>query len=92
MILCSFCNSHQKFNSSFIEIDEDTSYIGKYIDLKKYVLNNKDLVENLAETFFITGKAASNFAKITYNFQTSNGKHSREDSITNCSSQQSTYI
>ena len=68
-------------------MDEDTSYIGKYIDLEKYVLNNKNLMENLTETFFITGKAASNFAKITYNFQTSNGEHSREDSITKCSSQ-----
>ena len=91
MILCSFC-SCQEFNSSIIETDEDTNCIGKYIDLEKYILNNENLMEKLAETFFATGKAASNFVKVTYNFQTNNGKQSEEDSITNCSSQQSTYI
>ena len=91
MILCSFCNS-QEFNSSIEETDEDTSCIREYIDLEKYVLNNEILMENLAETFFTTGKAASNFVKITYNFQTSNDKELEEDNITNCSSQQSTYI
>ena len=92
IISSRFCNS-QEFNSSIIETDEeDTSCIGKYIDLEKYVLNNENLLEKLAETFFTTGKAASNFVKVTYNFQTSNGKQSENDNITNCSSQQNTYI
>ena len=91
IILSRFCNS-QEFNSSITETDEDTGCIGKYIDLEKYVLSNENLMEKLAETFFTTGKAASNFVKVTYNFKTSNGKQSEEDSITNCSSQQCTYI
>ena len=31
-------------------------------------MNNENLVEKLAETFFTTGRAAASFVKITYNF------------------------
>ena len=92
MILCNFCNC-QELNCSNEETDEVTSCIREYIDLEKYILNNEILMENLAEIFFTTGKAASNFVKITYNFHTSNDKDlMEEDSIINCSNQQSTYI
>ena len=75
--------------------------IRDYADLETYVINNKTLVERLAEAFFtsdkdayiyFTGRGASKFVKITYNFQTSNGKHSVEGNVTDCSAQQSTYI
>ena len=95
VLLCGFCNT-QYLDSSYNETEEcteDTKCIGQYIDLEMYVMKNDTLVEMLAQAFFPTGKAASNFVKISYNFQTSDDKDlTEEDSITNCSSQQSTYI
>ena len=56
-------------------------------------------MEKLAETFFtsqtstfFTGRGASQFVKITYNFQTSNDTKSVEGSATSCLPQRSTYI
>ena len=70
---CGICNvqgmDHNWNKEGYIE---DTKCIGQYIDLEMYVLNNKTLVETLAETFFTTGRGASKFVKITYNFQTTN--------------------
>ena len=95
MILCSFCNS-QEFNSSIEETDEGTTCIRQYIDLEKYILKwleQWNIDGKPCWNIFTTGKAASNFVKITYNFQTSDDQDLiEEDSITNCSSQQSTYI
>lgn len=101
IILCHL-GSAQEFDNGCNgteDCTEDINCIGQYIDLEMYVMNNKMLLEKLAETFFtsqtaafITGRGASKFVKITYDFQTSNGKQAVEDSNTNCSSQQSTYI
>lgn len=94
IILCSFCNA-QEYDDSYNETDdgiEDIKCIGQYIDLEMYVLNNKILMEKIAEAFFTTGSSASTFVKITYNFQTSNSRQFVEDNITNCYSQQSAYI
>ena len=58
-------------------------------------MKNEKLIEKLAETFFTTGRAPSSFVKITYNLQNSYTRHDNhyaEDSISNCSNQQSTYI
>ena len=81
------------------DLTEGISCIEHYNDIEMYVMNNKTLAEKLAKTFFtrqtaafITGRGASQFVKIMYNFQTSNGKQSVEGNITNCSAQQSTYI
>jgi len=71
---------------------ETTECIGQYTELESYIMSNTTLVGRLAETFFTTGKTASKFVKITYNFQTKNGLQSLEDSTTNCSRQQSTYV
>ena len=104
-ILCGVGNAN-KFNNSCNategcakELTEGVNCIGQYADLEMYVMNNKTLVEMLAETFFtsqiatfITGRGASQFVKITYSYQTSNIKQSVEGGITNCSAQQSTYI
>ena len=96
LISCSFCNA-QDFNNSYEidETDEETNCIREYIDLEKYIIKNEKLIEKLAETFFTTGRAPSSFVKITYYFQISYIHHdnqSAEDSINNCSNQQSTYL
>ena len=91
MILCSFCNS-EEFNSGIEKAHEGTSCIKGYIDLEKYVLNNETLMENLAETFFPTGKTASNFIKITYNFQTSDGRNTNKTSGTYIWSEAALYL
>ena len=96
LISFSFCNV-QDFNNSYEidETDEETNCIREYIDVEKYIMKNEKLIEKLAETFFTTGRAPSSFVKITYNFQISYTRHdnqSTEDSISNCSNQQSTYI
>ena len=74
--------------------------ITNYINLEMYVVNNKTLMETLAETFFTStttplfiGRDTSQFVKITYNFLiNNNNKQSEEDNNANCSSQQITYI
>ena len=76
-----------------------TSCIRYYDDLQSYVLNNKEIMRNLKETFFRTGEDPSEFVKITYRFQlempnsTNNTNSNDEDNITsNCFNQESTYI
>ena len=99
--LCRYCNA-QEFDVDCNEIEgcgsEVTKCIGEYIDLEMYILNNKALLEKLAETFFPTGRGVSKFAKISYNFQTSSDmqmmrsvENSVENNITNCSYQQSIH-
>lgn len=46
-----------------------SSCISKYRDLESYVLNNEDLMDELTELFFKTGKSSTEFVKITYKFQ-----------------------
>ena len=97
ILLCSYCSAQESDNScNKTEYgSEVTKCIGQYVDLEMHVMNNKILMEKLAETFFTTGKATSKFVKITYNFQTCSNVQSIQDSIvniTNCSSQQCTYI
>ena len=96
LISCSFCNAQDFTNSYEIdETDEETNCIREYIDLEKYIMKNENLIEKLAETFFTTGRAPSSFVKITYNFQISYTHYDNkpaEDSISNCSNQQSTYV
>ena len=92
----------QGFDSSCNETEgcsEVVNCIRYYADLETYVINNRALVENLTEIFFtsqtgtfFTGRGASQFVKITYNFQTSNGMKSVEGRATSCLLQQSTYI
>ena len=63
----------------YIESDDDSneinSYgnisncIGKYRDLQMYILNNKDLMDNLTEVYFKTGKPFTDFVRITYKFK-----------------------
>ena len=49
-------------------------------------------MEELTEVFYPTGRAASKFAKIHYNFKTSERMQSTVDNNSNCSRQQDTYI
>ena len=46
-----------------------TSCIRRYRDLQSYVLNNEDLIDDLTELFFKTGKAPTEFVLITYSFK-----------------------
>ena len=91
ILVCGFCNS-QEFNNGCNGTKDCkvTNCIGDYIDLEIYIMNNKGIMEELAEAFFTAGKTVSKFVKITYNFQTSNGTQSIEDRTTN--RQQSTYV
>lgn len=94
ILLCGTCSA-QDYDNGCIETDDNsevTKCIGQYVDLELYVKNNKILMEKLAETFFTTGKAASKFVKITYNFQTGSNIQSIQDNITNCSNQQGKYV
>ena len=45
------------------------SCIRKYRDLEAYVLNTEDVMDNLTETFYKTGKPSTEFVKITYKFK-----------------------
>ena len=49
--------------------NSNISCIRKYRDLEAYVLNNEDLMDNLTETFYKTGKSSTDFVKITYKFK-----------------------
>ena len=55
--------------------DSDSSYgnssscIRRYRDLQSYVVNNEDLMDDLSELFFETGKTATEFVRITYRFK-----------------------
>ena len=83
ILLCGNCSAQEyDYDNGCVETDDSTEVtkcIGQYVDLEMYVINNKILMEKLAETFFTTGKATSKFVKIT-------------DNITNCSNQQSKYV
>ena len=70
--MLSFINAQD-----YVESDDDpgvnsyentTSCIRKYRDLQSYVLSNEDLIDELTELFFETGKAPTKFVRITYKF------------------------
>ena len=68
--------------------------IRKYSELDSYVINNEELLRQLVETFFDTGKRPSQYIKIIYNYLTpsqSNGTHDTMDNA-NCTNQQTMYI
>ena len=85
-----YCNA-EKCNETE-DCAEITSCIGHYTELETYALHNKTLMEELTEIFYPTGRAASKFARIHYNFQTSEGMQSAVDNNSNCSRQQDIYI
>ena len=67
-ILLSFTNTNaQDGVNSYCNI---SNCISKYTDLQKYILNNEDLMDDLNEVFYKTGKAPTEFVRITYKFQT----------------------
>ena len=72
IILPSLANA-QDYTGS----DSDSSYgnssscIRRYRDLQSYVVNNEDLMDDLSELFFETGKTATEFVRITYRFKIS---------------------
>ena len=104
VISCGFCTTAnaEEFAINCNAADNHTNKIlpiTNYIDLEMYVVNNKTLMETLAETFFtsrttafFTRRGTSQFVKITYNFLINNNKQLVEDNKANCSSQQITYI
>ena len=63
----------------YVESDDDSngsngygnnsSCISKYRDLESYFVNNRDLMDDLSELFFEAGKTATEFVRISYEFQ-----------------------
>ena len=102
LILSCGLGNAQEFDNNCNETEDcsqDIKCIDQYNDLEMYVMNNKELVEKLAETFFTsrrgpftTGRGTSDFVKITYKFQTRNSKQPGEVNVTNCSAQQTKFI
>ena len=52
----------------------NSNCISKYRDLQSYVLNNDDLMDDLSELFFETGKTITEFVRITYRFKIMHGE------------------
>ena len=99
--LLNICNTQEVFDSdkSCNETGNCTRVshcISKYSELNSYIVNNDEILRQLVETFFDTGKAPSKYVKITYNYLSStltNGSNDIVDNnITNCTSHQTTYI
>ena len=67
VLLCFTSTNAQGEEGSYGNI---SNYIGRYRDLQTYILGNEDLMDNLTEVFFKTGKAPTEFVRITYKFQT----------------------
>ena len=72
MLSCT-CNAQDyvESNNEINSYDNASKCIGKYRDLQKYVLHNEDLMDDLTEVFFETGKTLAEFVKITYKFKIS---------------------
>ena len=64
LLLLGFTNAQYEGANNL----SNTSCISKYRDLETYVLNNKDLMDSLTETFFKTGTSSTEFVKIFYKF------------------------
>ena len=67
VLLCFTSTNAQDGEDSY---GNSTNCIGKYRDLQTYILSNEDLMDDLTEVFFKTGKAPTEFVRITYKFQT----------------------
>ena len=67
VLLCFTSTNAQDAVDSYGNIN---NCIGKYRDLQAYILSNEDLMDDLTEVFFKTGKAPTEFVRITYKFQT----------------------
>jgi len=61
------------------ECSEPAECICQYRESESYVLSNNDIVDNLTEVFFRTGKLPSRYVKITYNFHISNPLNSSNE-------------
>ena len=68
LLLLSMTHAQEYLEDSEYDETNNVSCISKYRDLEAYVLNNKDLMDNLTETFFKTGKTSTEFVKIAYRF------------------------
>ena len=68
-ILISLCDGQGTGKMSIQNNDSISNCTEKYRDLQKYVLNNEDLMDNLTEVFFKTGKPPTEFVNITYRFK-----------------------
>jgi len=70
--------------------------IDRYRDLESYILNHRDIMNKITETFFETGKTASRFVRITYNMQVSYStgeyNYTASNDTINCTNLQSQYI
>ena len=93
----SFCNC-QEFNN-----DEDCNEtkncvlaphcIKNYSELDFHITNNKELLATLTEAFFRSGKRASAFVKLNYDFQSFTNESANNKSIGyKCTRNQTTYI
>ena len=68
VILLSFTSTNaQDGVNSYCNI---SNCISKYTGLQTYILSNEDLMDELNEVFYKTGKAPTEFVRITYKFQT----------------------
>ena len=73
-IMLSLTNSEDhsengNYNSGANSYGNNSNCISKYRDLQSYVLNNEDLMDDLIKLFFETGKACTEFVRITYRFK-----------------------
>ena len=71
--------------------------IKEYSELDLYITNNKTLQRRITEAFFVTGKVASVFVRLNYNYQSFSQENDTNDTVSenedfNCSSSQTTYI
>lgn len=71
------------------------SCIRNYAELESYILNNETVLSEIVEAFFKTGKAPSNFVKITYDFQIPDNSHNDTmdfEENNNCTDRQDVYF
>jgi len=109
--LLLFCSQKLCVTINAQELPDDGSYSGfeeqncfqcfkQYSDLDQYILNNKEVVRNLTEAFFKTGRSPSRFVKITYHFQSceqisvnqSNDIMDIDNETINCTSLETKYV
>ena len=83
-IILSLSKAQEYFESGneiSYNYSNNSNCIGKYGDLEKYILSNKDLIDNLTEVYFKTGETHAEFVKITYKFKVSLPANSTNDTI-----------
>ena len=67
--LITFLSSCDGGKTSIKNNDNISNCTGKHRDLEEYMLYNEDLIDNLTEVFFKTGKPATELVTITYRFK-----------------------